>query len=92
MPTAWIPPPMQELTDGREQVDVRGRTVRELIDQLDQEYPGIRDRLREGNRLRSGVAVSVDGVISPEGLRARLESGSEVHFLPAIAGGGRRRK
>ncbi len=31
--------------------------------------------------------VSIDGVISPEGLRARLEPGSEVHFLPAIAGG-----
>ena len=78
---------MRELTDGRAQVEVRGQTVRELIDQLDREYPGIGDRLREGSRLRSGVAVSVDGVISPEGLRTRLEPGSEVHFLPAIAGG-----
>ena len=91
MPTAWIPPPMRELTDGRVQVEVRGQTVRQLIDRLDQEYPGIGERLCEGDRLRSGVAVSIDGVISPEGLRARLEPGSEVHFLPAIAGGNRRR-
>ena len=87
MPTAWIPAPMRELTEGRVQVNVRGQTVRELIDRLDQEYPGIGDRLREGNRLRTGIAVSVDGAISPEGLRTRLEPGSEVHFLPAIAGG-----
>ena len=83
---------MRELTDGRAQVEVHGQTVRELIEQLDRDYPGIGDRLREGSRLRSGVAVSVDGVISPEGLRTRLEPGSEVHFLPAIAGGNRRRK
>ena len=81
---------MRELTDGRVQVEVRGQNVRQLIDQLDQEYPGIGERLREDDRLRSGVAVSIDGVISPEGLRARLEPGSEVHFLPAIAGGSRR--
>ena len=78
---------MQDLTGGKEQVQTLGQTVRDLINQLEQEFPGLEKRLCEGNRLRSGVAVSVDGVISPDGLRTRLDSSSEIHFLPAISGG-----
>ncbi len=54
---------------------------------LDSRYPGIKARLCDAERLRPGIAVVVDGEVSPLRLRQRLSDTSEVHFLPAIGGG-----
>jgi molybdopterin synthase sulfur carrier subunit len=88
MPTVWIPGLLQDLTGGRERVAVPGLSVRQVIDNLEAAYPGIRSRLVEDDRLRASIAVAVDGEISHLGLRQRLREESEVHFLPAISGGG----
>ena len=53
-----------------------------------QQYPGIRQRLYEEDRLRANLTVVVDGVVSSQRLRQRLNPSSEVHFLPVISGGG----
>ena len=87
MPTVWIPSLMQKLTHGQSQVQVEGSTVREVIDALEAAYPGFRDRLCENGRIRPALAVAVDGEITNEGMRRKVSSGSEVHFLPAISGG-----
>jgi molybdopterin synthase sulfur carrier subunit len=87
MPTVWIPSLMQKLSHGQSQVQVEGSTVREVIDALEAAYPGFRDRLCENGRIRPALAVAVDGEISNEGMRRKVSSGSEVHFLPAISGG-----
>jgi sialidase-1 len=87
MPTVWIPAPLQDVTAGAEQVAAEGTTVRELVDHLEGQFPGIREHLCEGAELRSGMAVSIDGEIAPEGLRATVAETSEVHFVPAISGG-----
>lgn len=78
---------MRELTERQDQISAQGRTVREVIAWLELNYPGIQARLCENDRLRPGIAVSIDGVISPEGIRTKIEKTSEVHFLPAISGG-----
>lgn len=90
MPTVWIPAPWRaKLTGGAQQVEVEGETVRQVIEALEARFPGIRDRIvdDEQDRVRHDIAVSVDGEVSVEGLRRRVEAGSEVHFLPAMAGG-----
>ena len=87
MATVWVPSLMRDLTGGREQVSVPGATVGEVIDALDSDYPGIRARLRESDRLAPGLAVTVDGRSARLGLIAPVGEHSEVHFLPAIAGG-----
>lgn len=69
-------------------MDVPASTVRELIDGLEQRYPGIKARLlTEEGRVKPNIAVVVDGVNSKQGLRQPLEASSEVHFVPAMAGG-----
>ena len=75
-----------ERTGGEKQ---RSGTVRELIAGLDALYPGVAARLVEGDRLRSGLSVFVDGLVRREGLDFELAPSSEVHFIPAIAGGER---
>jgi sulfur-carrier protein len=87
MATVWIPPLMRDLTAGQQHVDVPGVKVRELIDALDQAYPGLRGRLIEDGELRRGITVTVDGVVSRQGLRTLVAANSEVHFLPPIGGG-----
>jgi molybdopterin synthase sulfur carrier subunit len=87
MPTVHIPALLLSLTGGIRQQNVSGKTVRELIDQLDALYPGIKGRLVDGDRLRSGLRVFVDGLVRREGLDFEVSAESEIHFVPAVAGG-----
>ena len=87
MPMVWIPGLLQELTGGQQRVSLPGTTVREVIEALDRAYPGIKNRLVEQGRLRSSIALVVDGEVSNLRLRHRLKEDSEIHFLPAISGG-----
>ena len=87
MPTVWIPTAMQAYTDGKEIVEMEGRNVRRLIAALDDTYPGLKDALMEGDRLKPGIAVAVNGQISHLGPLQPLEENNEVFFVPAIGGG-----
>ena len=89
MPEVWVPPRLQQLTGGKQQVQVAGATVRQVINNLEKDYPGTRAFLidEEEDDLRPGLAVIVDGETSLLGLIERVQETSEVHFLPAIGGG-----
>jgi molybdopterin converting factor small subunit len=64
-----------------------GKTVREVIENLDQQFPGFKERLEEADSLRPGLTVIVDGEPAVLRLRQPLREDSQVHFLPAISGG-----
>lgn len=88
MPEVWIPSLMRKLTDGQEKVVVGGNTLREVIENLDAQFPGIKDRVvYEDYRIAPGLAVAIDGVVTEEGLRTQIPPDSEVHFVTSIAGG-----
>ena len=86
MATVYIPSLMRDITS-QAKVQVAGSTVRQIVDNLEQAYPGLRDRLIENNRLRESISVVVDGEVTPIGLLEKVGEDSEVHFVPAIAGG-----
>jgi molybdopterin synthase sulfur carrier subunit len=85
--TVWIPAQLRSLTAGQETVRVSGGNIRQIIDALDQLYPGMRARLCDGDSLRRGIAVAVGTQVATLGLLQPVPEGSEVHFLPAVAGG-----
>jgi molybdopterin synthase sulfur carrier subunit len=87
MATVFIPPLLRTLAEGQSQVSISGDSVRDLIAELDRRFPGIESRLCEDGRIRPGMSVIVDNVVSTVGLRHPLSEASEVHFLPAISGG-----
>lgn len=87
MPTVWIPAPIRDLTQGKASITASGSTVREVIEDLDKRFPGIKDRLCEEEKVRPNISVFVDGQITPLKLRERLKENSEVHFVIAISGG-----
>lgn len=87
MAVVYIPALLRDLTAGEESLNLTGSTVREVIEQLEMRHPGVLARLVDGDRLRPGITVVVDGEVSRLRLRHRLNKNSEVHFLPAISGG-----
>ena len=87
MPIVWIPSLLRDLPDGKSALSVEGQTVREVIEHLEETYPGIKARLMGEDRLRPSISVVVDGHTSPLKLRQRLGELSEVHFVIAIGGG-----
>ncbi len=87
MATVYIPTMLQPLTGGIKQVDCAGRNVRQIIDGLEELYPGIKDRLVEDGQIRPNLAVAIDGDVARMGLLERVQEASEIHFVPAIGGG-----
>ncbi|MDE2940124.1 MAG: MoaD/ThiS family protein [Chloroflexota bacterium] len=87
MATVYIPTMLLPVTGGVKQTQVEARNVRQLINALEDQFPGIRDRLLEENQVRSNLAVSIDGEVARMGLLERVGENSEVHFVPAISGG-----
>jgi molybdopterin synthase sulfur carrier subunit len=78
---------MRDLTHGLAQVVTDGDTVAAVVDALERRFPGIRERLCQGDLLAPGLQVAVDDTVTTRGLRSKLQSTSEVHFLPAFGGG-----
>jgi len=78
---------MRALTDNKEQVEVDGETLREIISSLEDQFPGLRDRVLEDDRIKPGLAVSINGEITNDGLRTRIGPSDEVHFVAAVSGG-----
>ena len=87
MATIFIPAQLRTLTDGIEQLEMDVHNVREVIDQLEQRFPGIRDRLCQQDQISPSLQISIDSVITSRGMIAKIQPNSEVHFIPAIAGG-----
>jgi molybdopterin synthase sulfur carrier subunit len=87
MPTVVIPALLRKFTGGVERVELPGRSIRELIRQLGEQFPGIDKQLLEDGDIRPSIAVSVDGEIATGGVLDTVAENSEVHFIPALGGG-----
>jgi molybdopterin converting factor small subunit len=87
MATVWIPSLLRPLTGGQESVPVAGATLGEVIDALEAKFPGIKAKLVQEGGVRPGLSVVIDSQIARGGLSELVQANSEVHFIPAIAGG-----
>jgi MoaD family protein len=88
--TVRIPTPLRSLTAGEEQVTASGGTVKEVIDQLESNHPGMRERLMDDKGVRRFVNIYVgdEDIRFLDGLDTALKAGDEISIVPAIAGGG----
>ncbi|MGE3674648.1 MAG: MoaD/ThiS family protein, partial [Polyangiaceae bacterium] len=57
--TVRIPTPLRTLTGGEEAVSIDGANVRELIENLEQNHPGMRERLLDEKGVRRFVNIYV---------------------------------
>ncbi len=85
-----IPTPLRKLTAGKGEVSIEGSTVQEVIENLEKEYPGIRERLcDEGGELRRFVNfyLNEEDIRFMKGKETPMKEGDEISIVPAIAGG-----
>jgi hypothetical protein len=61
--------------------------LRLVVDNLYQQYPGMKELIVENDRVRPGLALAINGVIATTGLMAAVPDEAEVQILPAIGGG-----
>jgi molybdopterin synthase sulfur carrier subunit len=90
MATVRIPTPLRKLTGGAEEVSASGKTVGELIADLERRYPGLRERICEpSGSLRRFVNVFVkdEDIRFLKNLETPVADTDEVSIVPAIAGG-----
>lgn len=84
-----IPVPLQRLTQGKAEIEGEPGTVIELINALDQKYPGLGERISEAGKIRRFVNVYVneEDIRFLKGEETKVKDGDEVSIVPAIAGG-----
>jgi sulfur-carrier protein len=84
-----IPTPLQKLTSGRSEVECGAKNIQELVDALEKEYPGMKERLSEGGKIRRFINIYVNDedirFLSKE--ETSLKDGDTISIVPAIAGG-----
>lgn len=74
----------------RDTVMAAGRTVREMIDALDHDFPGVRFNLcHETGELRPFVNIFLnrENIRYLQGLDTPVHSGATLHILQSVAGG-----
>ena len=84
-----IPTILRTYTGGEKAVTADGASLSALIDDLEANHPGLKDRLIEDGDLRRFVHVYIndEDVRFIGGLDAELSDGDQVVVLPAVAGG-----
>ena len=90
MPSVRIPTPLRKLTAELDEVNISASNVSELIETMESQSPGIKDRLcdEEGNVRRFiNLYVNNEDIRFLDGKDTKLSESDVVSIIPAIAGG-----
>ena len=85
-----IPTPLRRMTNGQDKLEMEASTLSVMIDSLEVNYPGFKERLIDENGdLRYFVNIYLNGedVRFLQGLETSTNSGDEISIVPAVAGG-----
>ena len=85
-----IPTPLRRMTNGKDKVEVESDNLGDLVEKLNSEFPGFKDRLvDEEGELRYFVNIYLNGedVRFMDGLNTSTSAGDEISIVPAVAGG-----
>jgi molybdopterin synthase sulfur carrier subunit len=85
-----IPTPLRKLTNNEEVVEVNAATIGGAIAELQNRFPGIKERLVDeagGIRRFVNVYVNEEDIRFLQNQETALKEGDEVSIIPAIAGG-----
>ncbi|PIQ85763.1 MAG: molybdopterin synthase sulfur carrier subunit [Candidatus Omnitrophica bacterium CG11_big_fil_rev_8_21_14_0_20_45_26] len=85
-----IPTPLQKLTNHQEEVLVQADTINGLIEALEKNHPGIKERIcDEKGQVRRFVNIFLndEDIRFLEKEKTTVKDGDVVSIIPAIAGG-----
>ena len=85
-----IPTPLRKLTAEKETVEAAGADIQAIVDNLEKQYPGLKERLcDERGELRRFVNIYLndEDIRFAQGKATAVKDGDEISIIPAIAGG-----
>jgi molybdopterin synthase sulfur carrier subunit len=85
-----VPTPLRKFTQGIDEVNAQGNNIRSIVEDLEKNYPGIKERIcDETGKVRRFVNVYVNGddIRFLQNLETALKEGDNISIVPAIAGG-----
>lgn len=82
-----IPSPLLSYTNQRGEVEAKGATVADVLEDLNRQFPGLRFRMiDEQDAIRTHMRIFVNGELI-SGLDVPLQASDEVYILQALSGG-----
>lgn len=85
-----IPTQLRSLTEGADEVEAKGNTLADILEDLETRHPGMKERLLDdGGELRRFVNVYLndEDVRFLEGLKTEVPDDARLSIIPAVAGG-----
>ncbi|MFQ5427368.1 MAG: ubiquitin-like small modifier protein 1 [Thermodesulfobacteriota bacterium] len=87
-----IPTPLRKITKDQDEVVAEGTNVTEVIEDLEKNYPGLKERICEddGNLRRFvNLYLNDEDIRFKDNLSTAVADNDELSIIPAIAGGGK---
>ncbi|AKH37108.1 MULTISPECIES: MoaD family protein [Nitrosomonas] len=87
--TVNVPTILRPLTQNQKMIEIEGSSVLELIEHIEQQYPGFKEKLISNGKEHHFINIYVndDDIRFGEGLSTQLKDGDTLTILPAVAGG-----
>jgi len=85
-----IPTPLRSLTKGEEEVTVEGKSIQEVIDNLETNFNGFKERLCDENgqiRRFINFYLNDEDIRFKDNQETAVNDGDQISIVPAIAGG-----
>ncbi|MBS1259016.1 MAG: Sulfur carrier protein CysO [Candidatus Scalindua arabica] len=85
-----IPTPLRSLTNGEEEVTAEGKSIQEVIDNLETNYNGFKERLCDENgqiRRFINFYLNDEDIRFKDNQETAVNDGDQISIVPAIAGG-----
>ncbi len=72
---------LASFADDQAELEIEAKNIKQLLDQLAQDYPGLKPALAKG------VSVSIDGLLYNDAWFQEIDEKNEICILPRIEGG-----
>ena len=84
-----IPGSLSDWFAGQDEAQCQGNTLVECLDDLEQQFPGLNEKLIRDDHKTPLVMIFVNGdnIRNLDGLNTRVRDGDEVGIIPLAAGG-----
>ena len=85
-----IPSPLLSLTQNKSEVNAEGNNVKEVLEDLEKQFSGFRERLFDENgsvRRFINIYINEEDIRFLDGENTQIKDGDEISIIPAIAGG-----
>ncbi len=85
-----IPTPLRSLTNGSEEVTVEGGSIKEVVDNLETQHNGFKERLCDENgqiRRFINIYLNDEDIRFKDNQETQVSDGDQISIVSAIAGG-----